>query len=823
MKCSYNWLNGFLKGKAPKPEEISELLTMNSMEVESIADFTRTSCGLDAVNDFVIDVKTLPNNNHSCLCHRGIAREVGVLSGIPVSKYSRDYKDFIISETNKKLTVKIVEPKLPARPNDNKFGHSGGCRRYAGRIVENIKVGPSPKWLKDYLEVLGQRSINNIVDATNFIMNEIGQPMHAFDADKLKLINADKNADKRRLGIEIVVKNAIRGQRIITLDKKDVELDENVLLITDGENPLAIAGIKGGNYAELDLKTTNIVLESASFDPVLIRKTAQRIKIQTDASKRYENDFSQEVAGEAMDILTKLIVEIAGTKDTKVGEVVDNYPKKPNKFKLGISSKEASQIIGVEIKDKDIEDIFNRFGFEYKKIKPIDEVLKLALTLVDTPYKNGASVSYDAPNVFDCSGFITYLFRESGVSVPRISVDQYVFGKMISEKDLKPGDTIYSNTREGKIHYETIEFLPGTKVPEGVDHCGLYIGDGKVIHATGLFGKVVVEELNKSNRFEHISGYRRMSENEERFVIIVPDERLDLRIKEDLAEEIGRIYGYSKIVDSKDIGNKLPVKIEKGFAYKEKIRRILYSEGFSEVMNYSFADKGEIELANPMSPEKKFLRSNLIDQMIKCLEFNSRYSELIDMPQIKIFEFGHVFSSVGERENLIIGVKNPLSIKKPKEKDVINNVIVLIEKELGIKLEKLNNNEFAVEFDFGSLIAKLPDDVSYELTEIGDKNVRFKSISQYPYMIRDVAVFTPDGTKPEEVFDIISSEINELVIKNNLFDVFNKKMEDGSIKISYAYRLIFQSYERTLSDNEVNTIMQKITDKLNSKLGWQVR
>ena len=798
MKVSYNWLNGFLKGKAPKPEEISEILTMNSMEVESIADFTQTSRGLDAVNDFVIDVKTLPNKTHSCLCHRGIAREVGVLSGIPVLKYSRDYKDFIISETNKKLTVKIVDPKL--------------CRRYAGRIIENIKVGPSPKWLKDYLEVLGQRSINNIVDATNFIMNEIGQPMHAFDADKLNSKN-----------ILIEVKNAIRGQRIITLDKKDVELDENVLLITDGENPLAIAGIKGGNYAELDLKTTNIVLESASFDPVLIRKTAQRIKIQTDASKRYENDFSQEVAGEAMDILTKLIVEIAGTNDTKVGEVIDNYPKKPNKYKLGISSKEASQIIGVEIKDKDIEDIFNRFGFEYKKIKPIDEVLKLALTLVDTPYKKGASVSYDAPNVFDCSGFITYLFRESGVSVSRISVDQYVFGKIISEKDLRPGDAIYSNTREGKIHYETIEFLPGTKVPEGVDHCGLYIGDGKVIHATGLFGKVVIEELNKSKRFEYISGYRRMSENEERFVITVPDERLDLRIKEDLAEEIGRIYGYSKIVDSKDIGNKLPVKVNKGFAYKEKIRRILYSEGFSEVMNYSFTDKGEIEIANPMSPEKKFLRLNLTDQMIKSLEFNSRYSELIDMPQIRIFEFGHVFSNVGERENLIIGVKNPLSIKKPKEKDVINNVIVLIEKELGIKLEKLNSNEFSVEFDFGSLIAKLPDEVSYELTEAGDKNVRFKSISQYPYMIRDVAVFTPDGTKPEEVFEVISSEVGELMIINRLFDVFNKKMEDGSIKISYAYRLIFQSYERTLSDNEINIIMQKITDKLNSKSGWQVR
>ena len=535
MKVSYNWLNGFLKNCAPSPKEISELLTMNSMEVEGIEKFE---------NDFVIDVKTLPNNNHSCLCHRGIAREIGVIADIPVLKYSRDYKDFFISETNKKIDVKIVDPKL--------------CRRYIGRIVENIKVGPSPKWLKDVLEVLGQRSINNIVDATNFIMNEIGQPMHAFDADKL----GSKD-------ILIEVKNAIRGQRIITLDKKDIELDENVLLITDGENPLAIAGIKGGNYAELEENTTNIVLESASFDPVLIRKTSQRIKIQTDASKRYENDFSQEVALEAMDILTKLIVEIAGTKDTKVSELVDNYLKKPNKFKLGISAKETSQIIGVEIKDKDIENIFDRFGFEWKKVKPIDEVLKLAPSLVGVPYKLGASVTFEAPNFFDCSGLATFLFVQAGIKIPRISVDQYVFGKKIEKENILPGDLIFINSQKGKIHTESIKFLPGTKVPEGVDHVMIYLGDGKIINTSQSTGKVVIlsmEDLDNSGYSKNIVGYRRMSENEERFVITVPDERLDLRIKEDLAEEIGRIYGYSKITDSEYIVEKFPAKIEKGFA-----------------------------------------------------------------------------------------------------------------------------------------------------------------------------------------------------------------------------------------------------------------
>jgi len=789
MKVSYNWLNEYLNGRAPTPEKVGELLTMHSMEIESMEKIE---------NDTVMDAKTTPNLNHSCLCHRGIAREIGVISGIKVNKYSREFKDFKITGTEKKLEIKIADEKK--------------CRRYIGRIIENIKAGESPKWLKEKLEVIGQRSINNIVDATNFVMNEIGQPMHAFDADKLV-----KNGE-----ILIEVKNCKNNDHITTLDKREVDLDETVLAITSNDIPLAIAGIKGGTYAELEESTKNIVLESASFDPVLIRKTAQKLKIQTDASKRYENDYSPEMASEAMDILTKLIVEIAGTKDIKVGEAIDVYPRRANKYKLGISAQEASDIIGVKITDKDIEDIFGRFDFEYKKVRPIDEVLKLAPTLVEASYKYGASVSYDAPKIFDCSGFICYLFRESGISVPRVSVDQYVFGKKVEEKEIKAGDIIYSNTGEGKIHHKTLEFLPGTDVPEGVDHCGLYIGDGKVIHATGLLVKVVIEDLDKAERFKNVVGYRRMSDNEERFVITVPDERLDLRIKEDLAEEIGRIYGYEKI---SEVSTKFEekAKINKDFYYKEKIREMLNTQGFSEIINYTFTDKGEVELENSISPEKRFLRTNLTDGIKNSLEFNARYSELVEMPQIKVFEFGHIFTNKGEYKRFVIGVKNPVGLKKPKEQDVLSEAISVIEKELGIKLKKINLENNITEFDFDEMIAKLSEPEKYDFSESTKETRYFKKISQYPFMIRDVAVFTPEGTKAEEVLEIIKKEAGELAVKNRLFDVFTKKFEDGSQKISYAYRLIFQSYDRTLTDVEVNAIMDNITKKLNAKTGWQVR
>jgi phenylalanyl-tRNA synthetase beta subunit len=808
MKVSYKWINGFLGGKAPKPEKMAELLTMNSMEVE----------GLEKVgDDFTMDIKTLPNNNHSCLCHRGIAREVSVLAGIKVSRNSRDLKDFTVGKTEKNLSVKIEDEKL--------------CRRYAGRIIENIKVGPSPKWLKESLEVLGQRSINNIVDATNFVMLEIGQPMHAFDADKLVKGNE----------IIISVQNAKNGDRIMTLDKKDVELDESVLLITDGKNPLAVAGVKGGIFAELDEKTKNIVLESANFNPTLIRKTAQKLKIQTDASKRYENDYSPEMVGEAMDILTKIIVEVASMKDTKVGEVIDNYPRKANKYKLGISAEEASSIIGIKIGDKEISDIFDRFGFEYKKVKPIDEVSKLAPTFVGVPYKKGASISYDAPKHFDCSGFVSYLFAQAGVQIPRISVDQFVFGGKIDESDIRSGDIVFSNTGAGKIYQESQEFLPHTKVPEGVDHCGLYLGDGKITHATSSVGKVITEDLGKSTGFKNIVGYGRMAENKERFVITVPDERLDLRIKEDLAEEIGRVYGYGKIKDIKiPKAEKVPV-ISKAFNIKNEIRKILISEEFSEIINYTFTDNGEIEVANPMSPERRFLRTNLTDGIKNSLEFNARYSELVEMPQIRVFEFGHIFTAKGENENFVIGVKNPTGVKSPKEKEILESSVKILSEKLGLVMNKMiipivipakagiqssaKNlaDENILECDFSEMISKITEPKTYDFSGIEDRGLKFKKISQYPFMIRDVAVFTPEGTSAEEVFKIISKEVGELAVKSRLFDVFTKKFPDGSAKTSYAYRIIFQSYERTLTDDEVNKIMEKVTSKLNSKKGWQVR
>lgn len=645
MLVSYKWLDEYLDKKLPEAKKAAEILTMNSCEVDGIEEVG---------DDFIMDVKVLPNMAHHCLCHRGIAQEFGALLDLPLKKYSRE---ILVPEK-----VGISKLKLDVKIADRK-----ACRRYIGRVIENIKIAPSPDWLKNRLENLGQRSINNLVDATNFVMLELGQPMHVFDADKIG-------------GNMIEVKTAKAGDTMRTLDGKEVSLDETILTISNKNNALAIAGIKGGTLAEISDQTKNIILESANFDPSLIRKTAQKIKIQTDASKRYENDLSPEVAGEAMDLLTKLILEIASTENTMVGDITDAYPVINKKVFVSLAVADVEKILGFKISQAEIEDIFRRLNFIYKL-------------------------------------------------------------------------------------------------------------DGQL------------------------------------FTVMPPSERLDIRIKEDLVEEILKIYGYDKLPNVETFINEEKGIINKHFYYATKIRKILSDNGFSEIYGYAFAEKGEIELANSVAPDRKFLRNNLSQSMTGYLDFNAGYSEMVEMPQIKIFEISKVFDKNDEHTNLVIGVKTGVGNKGlPKDSVILSNIVSTLEKELEIKLEKINKEDNIAEFHFDNLIKYLPEPKNYDIElPLAPVDMRFKKISVYPYSVRDVAVFVPEGIKQEEVWNLIKTEAGSLLIKGRLFDVFTKKFPDGTSKTSYGFRLILQSYDHTLSEDEISGVMTRITIKLNAQNGWQVR
>lgn len=794
MIISYNWLQSYFKEKLPLPEKVAELLIFHAFEVESV-----TKKG----GDTILDVKVLPDRAHDALSHRGIAHELAV-----------------------HLNTRIIDTKKSEKFQSEKLHHilsfvvkdSILCRRYMGRTIEEVEVRPSPPWLIERLESIGQKSINNIVDATNFVMFDIGQPLHAFDALKIEG--------------GIVVRNAEKGEKIMTLDGKEVLLDNEMFVVADEKSPLAVAGIKGGKKAEIDSSTKNIILEAANFSPTHIRKTSRRLGIQTDSSKRFENERSPESVEEAMERITALVVEVAGAKDTKVGDVVDVYPRKPAPYVVGVSTDEVNRILGTDISKKEIELILTRAGFMHRIVpSPVKEVLGHATTLIDVPYKYGASIVHDAPRAFDCSSFTAYLLAQAGVSIPRMAVDQYAYGEAVSEKELEPGDLVFSNTGEGKIYHETIEFMKGMKIPQGVDHCGLYVGNGNIVHATRATGKVIMENLAGSSQFKNIVGYRRVREAlTSRFVVTIPAERLDVRIKEDLIEEIGRVYGYDKIL-SKQLSQfeKIPA-VNKTFYYAHIMRNILFEEGFSEIYTSSFTDTGEVAVENPIASDKSFLRSNLSEGLKQSLEMNIKNAPLLQVDTVKIFEIGKVFEKKGERTYLTLGIKNSHGYKGDKAVEAIKKACITLSQKLGHELHETiehSENEAMAYINFEELITRLPNPKLYEnALEIPESEVVYKKISVYPFILRDIAVFVPRTVSEGDISSIIKDHAGSLLVREpKLFDRFEKKnKETGEVdKISYAFSLVFQSEEKTLTDEEINSIMKNVTSALSTKSGWQVR
>jgi len=315
MKVSYNWLKEYIKN-LPKSEKMVDLLTMHSFETEIIEKIE---------NDYLLDVDVLPNRAHDCLSHIGIARECGALLNSKI----KIPKNKLVEEKNLKSSD-FIEVDVQDKKD---------CPRYTIRIIKDIKVGPSPKWLKDKLEILGQKAINNIVDVANYVMLETGQPLHVFDLEKIE-------------GKKIIVRKAKKGEKITTLDNEFCKLDDNILVIADSKDPLALAGTKGGKKAEISDKTKSIVLESANFSIQAIRKTVKKINIVTEASIRFEHGIDPNLTKGAINRVAELIKEISGGRVAK--GIVDNYPNKFLPRKLKINLEKIENFAGIKISKQDV-------------------------------------------------------------------------------------------------------------------------------------------------------------------------------------------------------------------------------------------------------------------------------------------------------------------------------------------------------------------------------------------------------------------------------------------------------------------------------------
>src|SRR5574341_639375 len=330
MFVSYNWLRELTDTKL-SPEEIRERLTNVGLAVDAVE--TRS-------DDFVLDVE-VPSNRGDCLSHIGIARELGVIEKSkvqsPESQVQRP-KSKVQSpsgQTSDFTSVQIVDADL--------------CPRYAARVVRGVRIGPSPEWLTKKLEAIGQRPINNVADITNYVLHEVGQPLHAFDLSKLQ--------EKR-----IIVRRANVGEQIRTLDGVERKREGQMLGIADAARAVAVAGVMGGEDSEISNATTDVLIESAYFNAGSVRRTARLLGLNTEASHRFERGVDPAGIIRAQERCVALICELAGGVATE--DALDVYPNRIESRRVGLRPERVEAITGLPVETEDMLRILVALGFE---------------------------------------------------------------------------------------------------------------------------------------------------------------------------------------------------------------------------------------------------------------------------------------------------------------------------------------------------------------------------------------------------------------------------------------------------------------------------
>ncbi|MFZ2975874.1 MAG: phenylalanine--tRNA ligase subunit beta [Candidatus Moraniibacteriota bacterium] len=291
---------------------------------------------LGVEDDTIFEIKVLPDRAHDAMSHVGVAREISVLEN---RKFEYDFDGLELSKKkSKKLSVKIDDNKL--------------CSRYIGAVMENVEIKDSPSWMKQRLEASGIRPINNVVDATNYVMLELGQPMHAFDVEKVK---------SQKSKVEIIVRRAKDKEKLVLLDDSVLELNNSDLLITNGETPLALAGIIGGKDSGINENTKTIILEAANFNATNIRKTRTRLGAKTESSDRFEKDIDPNLAEKA---IVRIVEILEHTADATLEGVMDIYPNKIKSWKIKLDLEYADNLLGENIPKKEIIKILNLLGIK---------------------------------------------------------------------------------------------------------------------------------------------------------------------------------------------------------------------------------------------------------------------------------------------------------------------------------------------------------------------------------------------------------------------------------------------------------------------------
>ena len=647
-------------------------------------------------NDDVFEIGLTPNRADA-MSHYGVARDLkaGLLQKeVPLELITPSVMSYHVDTRSLKIDVDVQDKEK--------------CPRYCGVTISGIKVEPSPNWLQHRLKSIGLSPINNIVDITNYVLHELGQPLHAFDANKIS-------------NNKVVVKTCKAGTKFTTLDEVVRELHEDDLMICDGEKPMCIAGVFGGIDSGVTEGTTNIFLESAYFDPVSVRKTAKRHGLNTDASFRFERGIDPNITEYALKRAALLITEIAGGEITS--DISDAYPNKIEDFQVRLSFENAAKLIGEEIPKETIKSILT--SLEIK----VNNVTETGLGLTVPAYRNDVQ-------------------READIIEEILRV--YGYNNVGTTEKLNASISNSSRFEDYKLQ----NIIGNQLASQGFFE----------IMANSLTSPKYVELSNDLNQDHNVKMLNPLSNDLE-----VMRQSLLFSGLEAVSHNINRKRNDLKL-------------FEFGKTYHQ------YSDNRDEHKHLSLfvtGNKNEERWNTPTSPSDFFYLKGIVETILQRLGLNRLKSS---PAKSDIFSEGIRFS---------LGKKNLVDFGLVK-KSVL--------KHFGISQHVL----FA-DFNWDNVL------------DMAQHNkIKFTDIPKYPEVRRDFALLLDNTVTFEDIHTIAKQTEKQLLKNINLFDVYEgKNLPTG--KKSYAVSFTLQDENKTLTDKQIDKIMNKLQSNFESKLGAELR
>lgn len=659
-------------------------------------------------DDYLIEVDITPNRSDAT-SHYGVARDLAAYfeaHEIPYKLNRPSVDSFKVDDHSLPIEIELACPER--------------CPRYSGITVNNATIAESPKWLKDHLSTIGVRPINNVVDATNYILHAFGQPLHAFDAAKI-------------LGNKVRVSTVAEGTKFITLDEVERTLTAEDLMICNEKEPMCIGGVFGGLKSGVTEHTTSIFIESAYFNPVSIRKTARRFGLNTDASFRYERGIDPNQTIYALKYAAMLIAQLTGGKISS--EITDLYPKKIEDFKVEISFKRIDSLIGKQIGHEMIERILK--GLEIEILEKSAEGYTLRIPAYRVDVQRDVDVIEDILRIYGYNNVEISDRLVSNLSFSK-GADSNRWQNLISEQLTANGFNEILNNSLTKAGYYTAltSFTPDTCV--------------KVINSLS-------QDLNVMRQTLLFGGLESISRNANR-------QNADIKFY-----EFGNCYHYD--ASKRNTENRLA-------PYSEEYHLALWLTGRKNNVNWAVpADKTNIFQLKAYV-QNILLRMGMDIQRLTMTE-----------TQTDLLSEALSISTAGGKQVAILGIVNP-------------------------KIQKTFDIDAPVYY--ADILWKVA------MKELNKHKISYTEISKYPEVRRDLALLIDKTTTFGEI-EKIAYETEKRLLKNvTLFDVYEgKNLEAG--KKSYAVNFTLQDKERTLTDKQIEQIMQRLIKAYEERLGARLR